>query len=270
MKPGIYPSLTNEEYHADSAISRSGMILFDSSPYKYWAEHLNPSRPPKESTPAMEFGTAFHTFILEPHLFESDYAVEPEKVLLKDVGREEYDAYKAEVALLEFSKKTVVSRTDYELLVSMREALKKNGQAWELIQDATYECSLFWKDKDSQIDIKARPDIWHQDIIVDLKTCASAESRAYQHTMIESGYHIQGAIIREGIRQLTGHDIPNVINICIEKKYPYSIGIKIISENALEEGHRKFKEILMNMRSAFDNNHFPDLEIDLIELPYWY
>lgn len=64
INTGIYPTLSNEQYHADSAISRSGVMKYLESPFKYWAEYLNPDRPAKYSTPAMEFGSAFHTFIL--------------------------------------------------------------------------------------------------------------------------------------------------------------------------------------------------------------
>src|SRR5215813_11398325 len=92
---GCYPNITNEEYHADKAyLSRSALMDFDKSPYTYWAKHLNPDRPKKDATPAMELGTAFHTLILEPHLFQKNYFIMPEKVLLKNVGKEAYEAYK--------------------------------------------------------------------------------------------------------------------------------------------------------------------------------
>ena len=86
INPGIYTNLSSEEYHGDKAsISRSALMDFKRSPYKYWAKHLNPGRPKDESKPSWTIGTAFHTMILEPQLFNNNYFILPEKVLLKEV-----------------------------------------------------------------------------------------------------------------------------------------------------------------------------------------
>ena len=267
---GLHKTMSNEEYHADNAISRSGIMMFSESPYKYWANYINPFRQPKKSTPAMEFGSTFHTFVLEPRLFGEQYTMEPEKVLLKDVGREKYDAYKKLLKDMGKDEKIFISSQDMTLLFNMRGALERHKEAWDLIQGAVYEQSYFWEDKESGLLIKARPDILHSNMIVDLKTCVSADSRSFQRTMIDSGYHIQGAMIRDAVRELEGRDIPNVINICIEKTYPWSIGIKIISEEALKEGQKRYKNTLIEMKSALENNYFPDYEIETIGLPSWY
>lgn len=268
MEPGIYSDLSNDIYHNDPAISRSGLMMFYDSPYKYWANYLNPLRPAKKSTPAMEFGSAFHTAILEPHLFSDTYTIMPEKVLLKDVGREIYDDYKEVVALVEESNRIILSYEEGVLIGKMGKALQKH-EALDLIQGAVYEQSYFWEDKDSGLMVKARPDILHDNMIVDLKTIVSANSRYYQRTMVESWYHVQGAMIREGIRELTGKDISNVINICIEKTYPFEIGIKIISEEALEAGRKIFKSVCVDLKSAIVHNNWKSYEPETVELPTW-
>lgn len=284
---GIYFDLSNESYHADPAISRSGMMLFAESPYRYWANYINPDRPPKKFTPQMEFGTALHSYILEKEKFDQEYILEPvyEKlpklVRLKDVGRPVFEAYKAAKAKIEFCNemifndfdptgKKILSLEEMNQLILMQMELLKHKEANALLKDAIYESSYFWKDKESGLMVKCRPDVLHDNIIVDLKTCASASSRAYQGAMIDGGYHIQAAIIRDGVRELAGRDIPNAINVCIETKYPYSIGIKIISEDVLAEGRRVYKQILIEMAEAINHNHFPDYEPETVELPKWY
>lgn len=266
----IYNTLSNEEYHADPGISRSGLMMYAESPYKYWAHYLNPNRPPKESTKAMDFGSAFHTYVLEPDLFWKEYDIKPTPVLLKDVGRETYNAYKQRCVELESSNKTILSSDEMALLIEMMRALQNHPEAWELIHGAVYEQSYFWRDKESGLMVKARPDILHDNMIVDLKTIVSASTRYYQRVMADSWYHCQGAIIREGVRELTGRDIPNVINICVEKTYPWEIGIKIISEDALEYGRIQFKETLMRMKNSIQNNYWPSYAIETVELPKWY
>ncbi len=289
MNPGIYPNLSNEQYHADPAISRSGIMMFLESPYKYWANYVNPDRPPKESTPAMIFGSAFHTYVLELHHFWRDYAVEPEmlplpaKVLLKYTDRETFEKYKADLARIEMLNtdtwsifqedsrgKIILKDGEIDLIRKMYDALCRHHEAPGLIRDAIYEQSYFWQDKDSGLMVKARPDILHSNMIVDLKTCVSASSRAFQRAMAEGGYHIQAAMIREAVNVLEGRDIPNAINVCVEKTYPYAIGNKIISETALEIGHKQFKETLMDMKECFETNVWPSYEVETVELPGWY
>jgi hypothetical protein len=284
---GIYPNLSNTEYHSDPAISRSGILKFLESPYKYWAEYLNPDRPPKSQTDEMAFGSAFHKFVLEYEDFFQDYVVEPQtqrlpKVIrLKDVGRPAFDAYKAEKAKIEFfnqtlmnefdpAGKTVLTQKEMDLLQEMLTAINKHDQARDLIVGAKIEHSLFWRDEETGLMLKARPDIWHPNMIVDLKTCKSANTRAFLYAMIDGGYHIQAAMIQEGIYKLEGFQIQNFLNLCQEKTYPYSIGIKIIGDSFIQRGREIFRQTLGKMKSAIENNYFPDYEPETVELPAWY
>lgn len=269
---GCYTELSNENYHAiKSYLSRSALMDYARSPYTYWAKHLNPDRPNQEkNTPAINLGKAFHTMMLEPHLFEKSFYVLPEKVLLKNVGKEAYEAYKkAEEEGTSFKDKVVLTRNDYELLLAMQARFNSNGRAKELIEGALYELSFFWQDEHSRLMLKARPDILHENMIVDLKTCSDASPRAYQAEMVRYGYHIQGAMIRDAVEAIEGRRINNVINICIETKYPYNMAIYIIDEFAIDEGQIKYKNILLEMKRALEENSFSDYGIQTISLPKW-
>jgi len=266
---GIFNDLSNNDYHSDPAISRSGVMMFADSPYKYWANYLNPNRPIKKSTDAMDLGSAFHTLILEPLLFQQLYFIKPTRVYLKYDGKDKYESYKRVCEKLENSDFMIIENEDYEKLLGMQRALKSHKEAWELIQNAKYEQSYFWEDKESGMLCKARPDILHDNMIIDLKTCASASSRAYQRAMVDGGYHVQGAIIREAVREIEGNDIPNVINICIEKTYPYAIGIKIISESALDAGLMKFRSVLVDLKRCMADNSWNDYQPETVDLPGW-
>ena len=267
---GIYPNLSNEQYHAHDSISRSKLMDFSISPYQYWAMHLNPDRPEKKVTDAMEFGTAFHTWMLEQDNFKKQFYVKPEPVLLKDSGREAYEAYKELLKELSSNGRHCLSQDQYDCILDMYKALIDHNQAHELIWGAkAYEQSYFWQDKESGLLVKARPDILHSNMIVDLKTCASASPQAIQRAIVDGGYHTQMAMIRDGIRELEGRDIPNCILVCVEKTYPYAIGIYIIDEQALEIGRLEYKRLLLNLVSCIKSNSWPGHEIQTINLPRW-
>lgn len=286
---GIIKNLSNEEYHAHKdSISRSAIMDYLDSPYKYWAKHVSPLRQQKIQTHQMMFGEAFHTLILEPTEFEKRFIVEPVmhkspvRVLLKNVGPEKFNAYKNSKAAIdalndalteEFDNKLmdkkILTVSEFMKLKEMKSALMAHPQAWDLIEGALYETSYFWNDTESGLTVKARPDILHQNMIIDLKTIANASPRSFQNSMILGGYHIQGAMIRDAVRNLEQRDIPNVINIAIEKEYPYSIGIYIIDECALDHGQEKYKQTLLDIKCAREYNNYPDYEVQTISLPRW-
>jgi PDDEXK-like uncharacterized protein DUF3799 len=271
IKPGIYYDLSSQDYHADTnSISRTSLMEFKKSPRKYWAKYRNPERPIEEPKPAWKFGTAFHTLILEPDLFEKNYFIMPKKVLLKDVGREEYDKYKEIEKNAENTSKIVLSWNDHESLLAMQDSLFNNEKAQRLLEGGIYESSYFWEDEHSGLILKARPDILHPNIYIDLKTIDDASPQNFQREMVKYGYHIQAAMTKDAIKILTGEEIKACINICVEKTYPYSVAIYIIDELAIEAGHMEYKQLCLNMKSCIINNEFGDYEIQEIGLPSWY
>ena len=271
MQIGIYDKLDSNDYHDDKeSISRSAIMDFKTTPFHYWARHLNPLRPRKEATPAMEFGTMFHTFILEEDEFDKRYCFEPEKVLLKNVGREQYDAYKAECASLEASGKQVISELDYNRLCEMRDAIYRNQQAYDLVQSAIYERSFFWKDEESGLIVKSRPDILHKNFVVDLKTISKGDARTFQQSMVSGGYHLQGAMNREAAKVLQGDDIKAFICLCVETSYPYCVSIYPIDEDALQYGRKEYKQTLLEIKDCMKSNLWPAYPIQTIGLPSWY
>ncbi len=74
MEPGIY-DISNAEYHADGAISRSAISELRNSPLEYWHKYLNKDYVKEKPTAAMIFGGLVNTLILEPEDFSANYAV---------------------------------------------------------------------------------------------------------------------------------------------------------------------------------------------------
>jgi hypothetical protein len=290
LPPGVYPDLSNDDYHNDSAISRTGLMVYKESPFKFWSRYINPNNQEKKVSKVMEFGSAVHSFVLEPYQFHKEYMVEldlpklPKVGLLKNLGRPEFDRQKAERARIEFENnmalegwkelaegKKTISLEDYWKILNINLALKQHNEARDLVFDAdAYETSYFWKDEETGLMLKARPDILHKNMIVDLKTCRSASPRAYQHAMANEGYHIQAALIQTALYECEERQIDNCLNVCIETEFPFEIGVKVISEEALKVAHSEIRDLLNRMKVSFEKNHWPSYAVEEVNLPQWY
>ena len=267
---GVYPNLSNDDYHAHDSISRSKLMDFAVSPYNYWAMHLNPSRPPRKSSAAMDIGQAYHDLWLSPEIFKESYAVEPPRVLLKDVGREAYDEYKADIEALAGSGKTILGADEQRLLQEMAGALACNVQAVELLEGAINEQSYFWKDEATGLLLKCRPDILHDNMFVDFKTTRDASPKGFQNAIAQYGYHVQAAIIQEGVMKVEGRLIENFLFLCQEKVYPYMVGIYILGEESIEVGRKQLRSLTLDLHACIINDNWPGFEPETINLPRWY
>lgn len=276
---GVYKDLSNEAYHSDpESISRSGLMAFKKSPSYYWNTYLNPDRPSREkSTDAAIFGNAFHTIVLEPSQFDNRYAVLPETRLLKDLveeygkdqGRILYDKQKQTLQEIKEQGKIVLKSEQLDKLRAMQQSVYKHPQAWDLISNALYEHSIFWDDPHTGIRCKTRPDIWQENMTVDLKTIHSADERSFQYSMMDYGYHIQAAMNREGIFRATEKDIKNHVFICVEKEFPYSVAVYILDLTVIEYAHIEFKKLLTSFAECKQKNEWVGYETKTIFLPSW-
>ena len=264
METGIF-DISIEDYHSSEGISKSGLSLIKRSPYHYYSKYLAPDREVKEPTPALAFGNALHTMILEPDTFGDRYYVMPKA----DGRTKEGKAIKIK-AYEEAENKIIITQEDMALLWKMTNAANRNPEANELLSKCQYEKSIYWQDKVTQAICKVRPDAWGKNLIVDLKTTNDASQNAFSRDVFTYNYHVQAAMIREGIFQTIGQDITNFVYVAIEKDPPYAIGIFILHEDVLNYGHKVFKENLQIYKSCLDKNEWPGYAPTVINLPSYY
>jgi len=168
FKDGVH-DISNEQYHAADGISRSKLMLLDKSPYHFWYEMYSGKAEVKESTPAMNVGGAFHTLLVEPHLFTKEFAVAPKVDRRTAKGKEEFNAF-----MEANSGKILLTNDQYAKASVMAEHVKQHEIVTTLLDEARFEQSIFWTDIETGIQFKTRPDIWSAKMVVDLKTTADA------------------------------------------------------------------------------------------------
>lgn len=215
MKNGLYTNISEEQYHADEAISSHGLNALSRSPLHYWSYYKNPERPPQKETPTQKIGTAIHKAILEPDKFEKEYVQEPQLVDYKGVldkledykerakqlglpvsgtkGALKYKITQAET--LQDAPGSVfwddlvgtvtqgrisLSKLEYRACRGISYRVHKHPAASKIFSSGIPETSIFWTDNDTGVSCRGRID-WLQPEVDDITYITIADIKSTQN-----------------------------------------------------------------------------------------
>lgn len=263
-QPGIYSGVPLSAYHgavtAKPSISSGGLRTIEGKSLRhFWStSYLNPLRIPQETSEAMDVGSALHD-LAAGESFWDKYAVRPEQW---DSWRtKDTQAWKeAQIA----SGKTVLIPSDMEDLRGMAQSLAEHPTIKAGILRGLVEHSIFWEDRTTGIWLKARPDVIPLDstILVDLKTCASADALSCRRSITDYQYHMQLALAQWGIQEVTGIEMTDFVLVFVERKPPYCVNIKPIWADDIEWGRRQVRRALDKFAKALETNEWPGYDDD--------
>lgn len=261
MKPGIYNNISNEDYHASAGISRSGILRFRTSPLHYWHDYINPMADIGIDTPALILGNALHTFILEPLLFGERFII-CDKVDRRTAHGKEY------WSTLQSSKGTrkIIDVEDYKQVQLIAENIYQHPEAKALIADAVYENSIYWKDQFTGVLCKSRPDIMRKNCIVDIKTTDDAHHDTFRFSVRKYGYHVQAAMLLDGMNNIKGTNHNSFIIIAVEKKPPYAVAVYVLDEASIDVGREIYKSTLVDYKKCLDEYRWPSYATQTISI----
>jgi len=162
----------------------------------------------------------------------------------------------------------------------MKEELYSIPTVSAMLSNGFAESSLFWKDPESGVLLKTRPDylsIKHK-AIFDLKTSCDASKDAFSRSIHNFGYHIQAALAIDGLKISLGEEF-DVVNLVVEKSEPYCSGAYFIDLPALALGRKLYREGIKIYLKCLNNNFWPSYtyedekenkkEIETIGVPFW-
>jgi hypothetical protein len=255
------PSLTNAEYHGlTQVIGKSHLDEVAKSPAHYWAKFLDPNRVKQEPTPAMLLGTAVHTAILEPHLWDQQYAVAPQ-------------IRRGTKAWAEFEQqaegKTLLKQEDADLVRRMADAVHKHpASSFLLTLPGQVEQTIRWTDEDTGLDCKCRPDWLSQDsqLVVDVKTTEDASPRGFAMSCAKFRYHVQAHWYQRPFPEAE-----QFLFIAVEKQPPYLVAVYAATPEMVSAGQRRADEDLRLISACKASGEWPgySTEIQPLYLPAW-
>ena len=251
------------QYHADPSIGHSGLIRLLKSP-----AHLREALDhPPQPTPAMAFGSAVHTYILEPERFSNEFVVAEKFDRRTKEGKEAAARFEAAN-----QGKTLITAEDLATLTLMRAAVVAHQGAADLLKQGEAELSAFWTDSLTGIPCRCRPDWFNGTALVDLKSCVDASSRGFSRAIANHGYDIQAAFYVDGVKRVTGSELPFLF-IAMEKDAPHAVAVYQADPEIIEIGRKKVRAALQLLKWCQESGAWPAYqpagEIEAISLPRW-
>lgn len=191
-------NIPDSEYFALDSLDQSQLKAYLRNPKEWAFQRLYPEE--NKSTPAMQFGTAFHAYMLHTGVV----ACLPEGETFRSKANQEWKAqHEADGGI-------VVSYSDMQLLYRMERGLidasKYDGQPdyVGIIETGLCEQSIEWFDEKSGFKLKAKLDLIPEnvDYLVDIKTAQSANPDEFARHAYQLGYAIQAEFYRAAVAQI--------------------------------------------------------------------
>lgn len=260
----VVRGMSNADYHAHPALSKSQLQEFLVCPANYYGLYLDPNRrPSKDETAGQRAGTLLHTLVLEPETFDERYAIGP------DVNRntKEWKAFAASVP----AGVTTLKPGEYLEGKLQADNLRKQSEVFELLDSGEAETSIFWIDEETGLELRCRPDWLHETpagwIVLDLKT-GPAEPWAFASQCARMGYDIQAAMYSEGVERATGKPVIAFLFGVVETTEPYLSMCGVLDDDSFAAGKRKFREGINQFAKCKERGEWPGFEgVQLIRLP---
>jgi len=257
--------MTNEEYHAHEAISKSKLDAARKS-----GRHLYDMLhgPPRESTAAFDLGTALHASALPGESVDEVAVRMPEG--MKKTTKEG----KAFVA--DNKDKIILSSTDSYLLDEMMASLEHHPFTRQLvwgILKGKAEQSFFCTDEATGLELKARPDFIFDDLslIIDLKTTFDASPKGFQRSVANYRYYVQASHYLDVVEGATGTRPQAFLFAAVEKSRPFSAAVYMADQAMIDLGKQHAREDLDNIAKWMAEGNYPGYSerVEEISLPRW-
>ncbi|QTI81459.1 PD-(D/E)XK nuclease-like domain-containing protein (plasmid) [Roseomonas marmotae] len=274
IKPGVYTTLSNPEYHHGPGINKGLLDLIHKSPLHAKAALVGE---PEAPTEAMKVGTAVHALVLEPKEYERLYAVAPHVDRRTKAGKEAWAQFCEEHAGAE-----IITEDTAELVRAIAASVHAHPAAHALLSaEGKAEMSAYWQDTISGELCKCRPDFWRRDgIIVDLKTTEDASPEGFARSVVNYRYYVQAPWYLEGLRHVfdaglapEGYERPKgFVFVAVEKKPPFAVGVYVLEQAAYETGAHEARADLDKFAQCKREDRWPGYgdAIAPLALPAWF
>lgn len=248
-----------EAYHHDPklcdgpSISASGLKQIAECPAKFWAfSCLNPKRIERKDSKALDLGRAAHALVLGEPEFASHFVISP----FDDFRPQKARDWRDEQTL------TILKAEDFETVRAMADAQRASPVVMQSFEKGDAEISLIWKDKETGIWLKSRPDWLPHDptqrFLADYKTAVSIEPRKLSSDAFKFGYPVQAALQMDALTAVLGIKNPcGICHVVQEKEAPYLADVRMFAPEHLDYGRMIYRKALRTFADCLASGKWP-------------
>lgn len=249
-KPGLYPDVSERDYHADGALSSSqARALLDTVPaqWVYDVQH------PPEPTDAMEFGSAVHSLTLGVGAPVVEVRADAWR---KNADKELRAEVRAEGGIPLLTK-------DYRRAKACALAVLRAPKVGRMIRDAECEISGWWRDPETGVMCRLRVDALYttpsgDTLALDLKTADTADPAHFAAAIRSFGYHRQEDYYDGGLVALDRPATAGFLFPVVARKPPHLVSLNRIPRAFVEHAHGRNRAALELYAACSAANDWPD------------
>jgi hypothetical protein len=265
-EPGMYRGIHMFDYHRGDicdgpSVSSSGFKAAAKSLAHFWdTSPLNKNRADDEDDKEVFIlGRAVHhLFLGEPH-FAKLFCVRPG---FQKTGKrwtsasQECRDWEAEQIR---ARRTILTPAMATAIEGMAKSLHGYPYFRQGVLHGWIERSLFWKDAETGLWLKSRPDVIpNADLdVVDLKTIDDITDAGISHAIGKFGYYQQGALIYEAFQKALGVQVNSFQLLFVEKKRPYCCRLVPLKDDDLVRGHDMNHIMLRRIARGLKTGEWP-------------
>lgn len=259
--PGCFVGMGMSAYHGQPtdgpSVSSSGLrTIWAESPAHFFAKSsLNPNRKAQDDSPAFAVGRLAHKLLLEGREGLADeFAIRPAE--WSDWRTKAAQVWRDEQIL---AGRTVITEDDLVTVTGMAESLARHPLVKAGILDGKIERSLIWKDAETGIWIKSRPDVIPNasSVVADLKTTVSVTDDALEKSLASYGYNVQASVVGMGLEAVLGLPMEAFALVWVEKTDPFCVRVTQLTPDDIERGRLQVRASLRTMARCLDTGVWP-------------
>ncbi len=273
-QPGIYPDLSYEQFDAIDAIRPTHVQgWMQTCPAEVLWKMENDT-----STDATDFGKAFHTKLLEPHLFDDLFCFKPKDIDRRTkIGKAKWEEFSGSIGDRIILKSSKTMPNPHASLEGMAESLVSHGRASPYVTGGQPEITIVWIDKHStpekpvEILCKTRIDYLKGKVAIDLKSIADPNANSVMREASRRWWRIQAAMAWDGLKAL-GREIEHYLYIAVGKKEPWLVNVLQAQWNYLESGRSAYHYALPSIQKSKLTGVWPghaSFDLEEIDLAPW-
>jgi hypothetical protein len=254
--------------------SASGLKKMLRSPahFHHWVQDPDADK----SSPALEFGRAFHCATLEPDVFADTYAVlpadAPQRPTAAMLGAAKpSDSSKARQEWwaafdAENSGRVFLSANDHDRARYMADSVRAHPVAAGLLVGGEREVTFRWHDDETGLACKSRADLYLPgEFLMDLKSCVDASPEGFARAVINYGYDVQQAHYVDGAKQCDD-PLRHFIFLACESAAPYVCQPHVLDAHAESRGWTLRQRAITRQAECFKANRWPGYSDRINEL----